>query len=204
MNAGARNAASRCRIAAVALALAGHAREDEAARAEPGRSAAIVLDASGSMNTKLPEGPTRMEAAKAAVADLVGKFSPDTRLALRVYGHQSAPQKKDCKDSALVVGFGPAPGNKAAIAEQVRGVKAQGYTPINYSLQAAAKDLAGEAPAERVVLLVSDGKETCEGDPCATAKALAEADVKLAVHVVGFGVDTVTKSQLQCIARNAR
>jgi hypothetical protein len=55
-----------------------------------------------------------------------------------------------------------------------------------------------------VVLLVSDGKETCEGDPCATAKALAEADAKLVMHVVGFGVDEVTRSQLQCIARNAR
>jgi hypothetical protein len=172
--------------------------------AETGRSVVIVLDASGSMNTRLSEGQTRMEAAKAAVADLVGRIAPDTRLALRVYGHQSAPQKKDCRDSALMVGFGPAAGNKAAIVAEARGVKAQGYTPINYSLQAAAKDLAGETTAERVVLLVSDGKETCEGDPCVTAKALADADAKLAVHVVGFGVDAVTRSQLMCIARQAR
>src|SRR5262245_4184845 len=202
------NASSSSKIAAMTMAttlgLAGIATTDAPALAETGRSVVIVLDASGSMNTKLSEGPTRMEAAKAALADLAGKLSDDTRVALRIYGHQSAPQKKDCKDSALVVGFGPAAANKAALVAQARGVKAQGYTPINLSLQLAAKDLAGETSAERVVLLVSDGKETCEGDPCATAKALAEADAKLAVHVVGFGVDEVTRSQLQCITRNAR
>src|SRR5262249_37393612 len=74
------------------------------ALAEAGRSIAVVLDASGSMNTKLPDGQTRMEAAKAAVAELAGKLTDDTRLALRVYGHQSSPQQKNCKDSALVVG----------------------------------------------------------------------------------------------------
>jgi hypothetical protein len=198
------NAPSCGKVAAMALGLAGIATAGAPALAETGRSVVIVLDASGSMNTRLPEGPTRMEAAKAAVTDLAGKLAPDARVALRVYGHQSSPQQKNCKDSALVVPFGPAAGNKAAIVEQVRGVTARGYTPINYSLQLAAKDLAGEASAERVVLLVSDGKETCEGDPCATAKALTDADAKLAVHVVGFGVDEVTRSQLMCIARNAR
>jgi hypothetical protein len=174
------------------------------ALAETGRSIVIVLDASGSMNTKLPDGQIRMEAAKAAVADLAGKLGDDTRVALRVYGHQSSPQQKNCRDSALVVGFGPAAANRARIVDQAHGVKAQGYTPISYSLQLAAKDLTGETATERVVLLVSDGKETCEGDPCAAAKALADADAKLVVHTVGVDVDAETRSQLQCIARQAR
>ena len=174
------------------------------AAAETGRSIALVLDGSGSMNAKLADGSTRIDAAKAAVESLVGKLAPDSRLALRVYGHQSATQKKDCKDSALVVGFDAVSANKAAVIERARAIRAQGYTPINLSLQLAAKDLAGEPTAERIVLLVSDGKETCEGDPCATAKALAEADSKLVVHSIGFGVDAVTQQQLQCIARMAR
>lgn len=173
-------------------------------QAETGRSVALVLDASGSMNAKLPDGAARIDAAKAAVTSLVDKLAPDTRLSLRIYGHQSQPQKKDCRDSALVVGFDAVVANKAAVIEQARSIRAQGYTPINLSLQLAAKDLAGEPSAERVVLLVSDGKETCEGDPCATAKALAEADSKLVVHAIGFGVDAVTQQQLQCIARMAR
>ena len=53
-------------------------------------------------------------------------------------------------------------------------------------------------------MLVSDGKETCAGDPCATAKALADADAKLVVHTVGLGVDAAARYQLQCIASVGR
>ena len=53
------------------------------------------------MNAKLPDGATRIEAAKAAVADLVGKLPGDTRLAFRVYGHQSPTQAKNCQDTAI-------------------------------------------------------------------------------------------------------
>lgn len=172
--------------------------------AETGRSIVLVLDASGSMNASLREGGSRISAAKTAVSDLVGTLAPDTRLAFRVYGHQSPPQQKNCKDSALVVGFDTVAANKAAVLEKAGGIRAQGYTPINLSLQLAAQDLANETSAERTVLLVSDGKETCEGDPCATAKALADADAKLVVHTVGFGVDAVTRQQLTCIARMGR
>ena len=76
------------------------------AQAEGGRSVALVLDASGSMNAKLPDGMTRIDAAKTAVADLVGKLPGDTRLALRVYGHQSPTSAKNCRDTALLVPFG--------------------------------------------------------------------------------------------------
>lgn len=174
------------------------------ASAESGRSIVLVLDASGSMNAKLSDGATRIDAAKAAVSNLVGKLSDDTWLALRVYGHRSAPQKKDCRDSELVVGFDPVAKNRAAVLEKKDAIHAQGYTPINLSLQLAARDVGSMESDEHVVLLVSDGKETCEGDPCATAKALAESDAKLIVHTVGFGVDTVTRQQLTCIANVAR
>ena len=94
--------------------------------------------------------------------------------------------------------------NKAAIVEQTRGLQPQGYTPITDSLRLAAEGLAPEEAASHVVVLVSDGKETCQADPCAAAKALAEANAKLVVHTVGVGVDATTRMQLQCIANNAR
>ena len=158
--------------------------------AETGRSVVLVLDASGSMNAQLTGGTTRIDAAKDAMASLVGKLAEDSRLAFRGYGPLSPTSKKDCQDSELVVGFDTVANNKAPVLEKKDGIRAQGYTPINLSLQLAAKDLSSEESAERVVLLVSDGKETCEGDPCATAKALAD---KLVVHTIGFGVDTVTR-----------
>src|SRR5260370_13151164 len=175
-----------------------------AAPAEAAKSIALILDASGSMNAKLAEGRTRIEAAKAAVEEIVGKLQSDIRISLRAYGHQSPTRKHDCKDTELMADFDGLAGNKASILSKARSIKAQGYTPITYVLKLAAEDVGKEDAKPRVVILVSDGKETCEGDPCATAKALADADASLVVHTIGFAVDTAAKYELQCIARVAR
>jgi hypothetical protein len=173
------------------------------AAAQQDRSIALILDASGSMNAKLPGGDTRIDAAKAAVTAFVAKLDAATRLSYRVYGHQSPTRDKNCKDTELVVGFDSAARTRDAITAKTRDIKAQGYTPITHVIQLAAADLATE-PGARTVVLVSDGKETCEGDPCAAAKALAEADAKLVIHTIGFNVDAAARYQLQCIARVAR
>jgi von Willebrand factor type A domain len=172
-------------------------------QAQEGRSIALILDASGSMNAKLAAGGTRIEAAKAAVAAFVAKLDPNTRISYRVYGHQSPTKAHNCKDTELLVSFGPASANRDAILAKTQSVKAQGYTPITYVIQLAAADIAKE-PGARTIVLVSDGKETCAGDPCAAAKALAAADTGLVIHTIGFNVDAAARFQLQCIARVAR
>ena len=191
------------RVAALATGLI-VAASSAAGQAQTTRSIALVLDASGSMNARLPDGTTRITAAKEAVAALVGKLSASDRLALRAYGHQSLPGQKDCKDTALLVPFDSAERNKAAVVEKARGLRAQGFTPISYVLKLAAEDVGKEGSAARVVVLVSDGRETCEGDPCAVAKALAQADAALVVHTIGFGVDAAARRELRCIATAAR
>lgn len=168
------------------------------------RSVALVLDASGSMKAALSDGATRMDAAKDAVARLVATLPPQTRLALRTYGDRSPTAKKDCKDTSLLNPFDAVSSNGADIVGKARAIRPQGYTPITYAITLAAQDLSAEEAASRAVVLVSDGKETCKGDPCAAAKALADADAKLVVHTVGVGVDAVTRGQLQCIANVAR
>ena len=187
-------------VASAAMALAVGATLSAVAFAETGRSVLIVLDASGSMNQPMPEGRTRLEAAKAAVADFLGTLPADIRLGLRVYGHQSSPDRKNCDDSELVAGFAPAGEAKVAIIAKLAEIKARGYTPITRSLQLAAQDIGGEPALERTIVLVSDGHETCKADPCAAAKALAAADAKLVIHTIGLGVDDTARRQLKCIA----
>ena len=184
-------------------ALAGFVVFGATAHAQDSRSIALILDASGSMNAKLAGGSTRIDAAKAAVSAFVEKLDPKVRLGFRAYGHQSPTKEHNCKDTALLVGFDAVGSNKAAMLEKTKAVKAQGYTPITYVITLAAEDVKKE-PGEHVVVLVSDGKETCEGDPCAAAKALAAADAKLVVHTIGFNVDVAARYQLQCIAKAAR
>jgi hypothetical protein len=90
-----------------------------------------------------------------------------------------------------------------SVVEIVERIKAQGYTPITMVLARAADDLAGQGSA-RTIVLVSDGKETCTGDPCLTAKKLAAADADLSIHTIGLGVDAQAQYQLECVARVAR
>jgi hypothetical protein len=175
-----------------------------ASTASPAFSAArtieLILDASGSMNATLPSGETRLAAAKAAVAKIVPTLPGDTTLAFRAYGFQSPRDKHDCDDTALLVPFAPASGNGATVVKAARLLTAQGYTPISRVIRQAAADLAGTEPGERVILLVSDGKETCDTDPCATARALKAADASLVIHAIGFEVDSGARGELQCLA----
>ena len=168
------------------------------------RAVALVLDASGSMKETLPDGVTRMDAAKRAVGKLVSTLPGETRLAFRAYGHQSPTKAKNCKDTALLSPFGSVQQVKDTVVAQANALVPQGYTPISYALQQAANDLTSEEATVHTLVLVSDGKETCPGDPCAVARSLAEADAKLVIHTIGAGVDNGTREQLACIAKAAR
>jgi hypothetical protein len=162
------------------------------------RSVLLILDASGSMNAKLPNGETRIAVAQRAIKGVAGFIPAQAQLSLRMYGAQSPARQKNCQDTHLAVPFGAASAAGGPITASVDGAKAQGYTPIAYSLGQAANDFPADAK-ERVIVLVSDGKETCQGDPVVAAKALAAKGIT--VHTVGFVVDTAARGQLQAIAR---
>jgi von Willebrand factor type A domain len=162
------------------------------------RSVLLILDASGSMNAKLPNGETRIAVAQRAIKGVASFIPAQAQLSLRIYGAHSAARDKNCQDTNLAVPFSAASAAGGAITTMVDGAKAQGYTPIAYSLGQAANDFPADAK-ERVIVLVSDGKETCQGDPVVAAKALAGKGIT--VHTVGFVVDTAARGQLQAIAR---
>ena len=162
------------------------------------RSVLLLMDLSGSMNAKLPGGETRLAVAQRAIKGAASQVPAQAQLSLRLYGAKSAAREKNCQDTSLAVPFGPASASGTAIVSTVDGAKAQGYTPIAYSLGEAASDFPAAAK-ERVIVLVSDGKETCQGDPVLAARALAGKGI--VVHAVGFVVDTAARGQLQAIAR---
>jgi Ca-activated chloride channel homolog len=153
----------------------------------------IVYDASGSMWARIGDKERFLVLNKALDAFLE-KVPDEVALALRVYG---ARQKGDCDDSELVVPFGT--GNKEAIRAAVKKIRPLGKTPIQRSLLAAAEDLKGQE-GTKIIVLVSDGKETCEGDPCDTARKLSDTE-KIQIDVVGFAISNEeTRRQLTCIA----
>lgn len=159
----------------------------------------FIVDVSGSMR-KVSGGETQINSARKALIKTLQGIPDETFVALRVYGHrvEQANKAESCQDTELAVPFGKV--NKEQIKSKIEALAPKGYTPIALSLEKARGDFGAEREAEKVIILLSDGEETCGGDPVAVLKKLKEEGFKVVVHTVGFNVDDVTRKQLQDIA----
>lgn len=162
----------------------------------------LILDASGSMGKKLG-GKTKMALAKTALAETVSALDSEfIALALRAYGFDRTIEKtraKSCENTELLLGFGEAGPGK--IVDRVRALSEYGYTPIAKSLRLAGDDLLPFKDRHPTILLISDGEETCNGDPVAEIERLRERGIDVRVHVIGFDLDDKARRQLQDVAR---
>ncbi|MCP5108202.1 MAG: hypothetical protein GY950_32755, partial [bacterium] len=157
----------------------------------------IIFDASGSMWQKLPDNSFKIKVAKKVLLDFADGDFQGYELAFRAYGHR---RKGDCKDSQLVVPFGPPGKVAAAMKAFLKTVNPKGKTPISFSLREALKDFGGRSGE---IILISDGIETCDQDPCALIREWREKNITINVHVVGFGLDKKSKAALKCISEAA-
>jgi Ca-activated chloride channel family protein len=156
----------------------------------------LVLDASGSMWGQI-EGRSKVEIAKEAVAELVGTWDRKNNLGLVAYGHR---RKGDCGDIEVLIPHGPL--DPAAFMARVEGLKFLGMTPLSAAVIQAADSLRS-SEQKATVILVSDGEETCEMDPCAVGRELEARGVDFTAHVIGFNVpDPAHQAQLRCLAEN--
>jgi len=143
---------------------------------------------------------TRMAAAKEVLSKSLENLRgvPDLELALRVYGHQSMVTNtyQDCQDTKLEVPF--AASNIDAIKIKFRGLQAKGATPIARSLEAAAADFP-DTLARNFIILITDGLESCDNDPCLVARKLRDKGVKVTPFVIGLGMDLSYLDKFECI-----
>lgn len=174
-------------------ALLGHGIATTPLHAE-GRSI-IVLDASGSMWGQI-DGRAKLEIAREALGSVLEGIDPATEIGLMAYGHRT---KGDCGDIELVVP--PGPGTAQAITDAANAMKFLGKTPLSAAVKQAAEELRYTEDAATVIL-ITDGIETCEADPCALGAALEEAGVNFTAHVVGFGLTEEEGRAVACLAEN--
>ncbi|MFP5213784.1 MAG: vWA domain-containing protein [Acidobacteriota bacterium] len=154
----------------------------------------FILDGSGSMNGQV-QGRAKMDVAKEVLSGLVGDIPEGVNVGLVAYGHR---QKGDCSD---VEELSPlAAVNKPDLIGKIKAIVPKGMTPITYSVQKVAEGLRG-VETEATIILVSDGEETCKGDPCALVKELKASGIKFVLHVIGFDVTDKEKEQLACLAK---
>lgn len=159
---------------------------------------AVILDCSASMIDKTPEGPTRMEAAKKSVADLIKSMPEGVQLSFIIYGHD---RELRCDAVKILRPLGPlTPAGKNELQSQIAELRPVGSTPIALALRKAGEELARHSGVSAIVL-VTDGVETCKGDPAAEAAKLAgDPNRTLGVHVVGFGLNSKEREAVETIA----
>lgn len=156
----------------------------------------LVLDASGSMWGQI-DGKAKITIAQEVVARLLKTIPPEQALGLTAYGHR---RKGDCGDIETLVA--PSTGSRAAIERAVNAIKPKGKTPLSAAVIAAAEELKYTEEAATVIL-VSDGRETCNVDTCEVGRQLEEAGVDFTAHVIGFDIaKRADREQLQCLAEN--
>lgn len=172
------------------------AADDESVLGQGGGSLILVLDGSGSMKEAGGSGSTRMEEAKKGLNGVIDDLPDDANVGLRVYGSEISDGPGSCEDSELLVPVEPV--DKDALRAGVEKLKPLGNTPIAYSLEKAYADLPKEGP--RSIVLVSDGEENCQGDPCKVAADLKKKGADFYVDVVGLQVDAKSREQLTCVA----
>jgi Ca-activated chloride channel family protein len=143
---------------------------------------------------------TRIETAKDLLAKTVEGLegTPNLEIALRVYGHQSpiTATFQDCDDTKLEVPFGK--NNHQRIKSRIKSIQAKGTTPIARSLEAAAGDFP-DATGRNIIILITDGLEACDNDPCVIAKKLKDKGVNVTPFVIGLGLDLSYLEKFNCI-----
>ncbi len=153
----------------------------------------FILDGSGSMWGSAGK-IRKIEAAKEVMAKVVPSLPKEVGVGLTVYGHR---RKGDCGDVEIMIPSGST--DRAGLLAKVQGISPKGMTPIAAAVKMVAEELK-RREAETTIVLVSDGIETCDKDPCGVIKGLKGSGIKFILHVVGFGVDQKGKEQLTCLS----
>ncbi|MEQ1942430.1 VWA domain-containing protein [Mesorhizobium sp. VNQ89] len=179
---------SRGTIAALLLGCAvasGHAAE----------RTIIVFDASGSMWGQV-DGKPKQLIARDTLRNVLQTVPSGAEFGLIAYGHR---EKGSCTDIELVVP--PATGTASAITQAVDGLKFLGKTPLTAAVRQAA-DALKYTEDKATVVLITDGVESCEADPCALGRELEQAGVDFTAHVVGFGLTADEGREVACLAES--
>ncbi|CAG9620272.1 vWA domain-containing protein [Sutcliffiella rhizosphaerae] len=166
----------------------------------------IALDASGSMGNYIGD-KTMMEIAKEAISKYVASLPEDANVGLRVYGHEGSGSDTDkqlsCKANDLIYEIGQY--NESNFNNALNPIQPAGWTPLADALLQSAEDLKkfSAENSRNIIYFVSDGIETCDGNPVEAAKTIKASGIDPVVNIIGFGVSSEEGEQLKKIAEAA-
>jgi len=159
----------------------------------------FIFDASQSMMA-FWESDRKITIARNTLINIIDslEYLDNVEMALRVYGHQSPVPPQDCSDTRLEVPFGK--NNAAKIRQKLRYITPMGTTPIAGSLALGAKDFPPDCnDCRNIIILITDGIEACDGDPCEVSLELQKQGIVLKPFVIGIGIDEGFRKTFECI-----
>lgn len=161
----------------------------------------FVLDVSGSMMNPW-NSTNRFRVSKAVISNLVDSIqkTPNLEMGLRVFGSMSPLSANDCKDTRLEA---PIRANNAAVIKsRLNNLKCNGITPIAYSLEQCANDFVNSVGNYRnIVILITDGIESCDGNACEVSKKLQSKGIFLQPFIIGLGLTPDAAKTFECVGR---
>ncbi len=164
----------------------------------------ILFDASGSMSGPI-ESDTKMAYVKSIIKDLVVQPAPSNTkrvLGLRTFGSKFPVEQKACEDSELLAPLGQIAAER--IGPAIDAIAPRGMSPLAFALQQAANDLpTGNDTTDNMIILLADGDDTCNADPCLAAQQIHAGASKAIVHVIGFDLNQQAEQQLRCVAEKS-
>ena len=168
----------------------------------PPARVAVLIDGSGSMAGRMG-GRTKLELARESAAGFVDGLASSVQTSLLAFGQQgdnsAAGKARSC--SALDV-LAPMSTDRSRLRDGLARVRAVGWTPLAAGLERAEGMLASSSiPGEQIIYVVSDGEETCGGDPVAAARRINEGDTRAIVNVIGFNLPASEAAALRSVAQ---
>ena len=161
----------------------------------------FIFDASQSMAATWKK-QSKIAIARKVLIDIVDSLEhvPHVQMALRLYGHQNRVPPQDCNDTKLEVPF--AEDNAPKIRQELRYVVPKGTTPIAHSLELGGGDFPPDCEnCRNIIILITDGIESCNGDACAVSNELQRRGIILKPFVIGIGIDENFRQTFNCIGR---
>ncbi|HLP19238.1 MAG TPA: hypothetical protein VK174_03020 [Chitinophagales bacterium] len=159
----------------------------------------ILVDASLSMKSQW-NGGTKWDIAKTAIAEMADSLAvvPNCELGMRVFGHLYPEPDRNCHDSRLEIKIDT--GNVKAIRRKLDEVKPKGITPLVYSIEKSVEDF-GKVPAKNIMIIVTDGEDACNRDPCSISLMLQKNNIILRPFIIGMSLQDKSFNEMQCMGK---
>jgi Ca-activated chloride channel homolog len=188
---------SPCILGTLSLALGTFSSHAQKTPLPPLTRIEFLFDASQSMYAQWQSG-TRYEVARTLLSEMVDSLEKinHVEMAMRVYGHTKKFPPQDCDDTRLEVPFGK--NNAWNIRKKLKDISPSGTTPIARSLEECGKDFPAD-PSRNIIIIITDGIEECNGDPCAVSLALQKRGIVLKPFVIGLGLGKDFLESFNCV-----